>query len=221
MYMKINLHFPSLGLFVSLLSFAVAASNCFAAATNAAASGLVRYDTVGGASQCKVEGTSTLHAWKMETTIVSGFIEALPGFPEAALTDANAARAVVRRVRIPLRTLKSGQEAMDNKMQEHMELTKYPNVEYNLLELKPKSPAGTQGAIEFDALGTLTIYGKTVTNTMPVTIEKKDGKLTVAGNAPVKMSDYGIPKLTAFGMTVGDDLKISFKWVSAVKAATP
>jgi polyisoprenoid-binding protein YceI len=107
---------------------------------------------------------------------------------------------------------------MDAKMQEHMEITKYPNVEYNLIELKPKSPAGTKGAIQFDAVGTLTIYGKTLTNTMPVTIEKKDGKLTVTGSTPVKMSEYGIPKLTAFGLTVGDELKISFCWITAPKA---
>ena len=217
-----HFHHRITGLYAAFMSLVLAVSSgCLQAATNAPATGMVRYDTVNGASQCKVEGTSTLHDWKMETPIVSGYVEAPPGFPEAALTDANAARAVVRRVRIPLRTLKSGQEAMDNKMQEHMELTKYPNVEYNLLELKPKSPAGTQGAIAFDALGTLTIFGKTVTNTMPVTIEKKDDKLTVAGSAPVKMSDYGIPKLNAFGMSVGDDLKIAFKWVTAVKTATP
>lgn len=178
----------------------------------------VRYDTVPRVGQCKVEGTSTLHDWWMSTSVIAGVIEADADFPESALANPPT-KAVIRKLRIPLRTLKTEDKpAMDNKMQEHMELTKNPNVEYNLIELKPKSPAGTKGAIQFDAVGALTIYGKTLTNTMPVTIEKKAVQLIVHGSTPIKMSDFGIPKLTAFGLTVGDELKISFNWVTAPKA---
>ena len=202
---------------VTMLAVACLASSVlFTAAgdaTNAAAAGGVRYETAGGASSCVVEGTSTLHDWKMETRIFSGAIEADEGFPEVA-----TAKATVQRLRFPLRTLKSDKAAMDNKMQEHMTITKFPNVEFNLIELKRKSPADARGAIQFDAVGTLAIYGKTLTNTMPVTIEKKDGKIIVTGSAPVKMSDYGIPKLSVYGLTVGDDLKINFNWVTAPKS---
>jgi len=185
-----------------------------------AVTGAVRYESVPGASSCTVAGTSTLHDWEMKTTLISGSMEADADFPESALATPGAAKPVVR-IRVPLRTLKSDKAAMDNKMQDHMEVTKNPNVEYRVLELKPKSPTGTKGAIQFDAVGTLSIYGKTLTNTMPVSIEKKDGKLTVAGSTPIKMSDYGIPKLTAFGLTVGDDLSITFNWVSAPKVKAP
>jgi polyisoprenoid-binding protein YceI len=207
------------GALVSVLALAGASVQpSFAQATaTAPAAGIVRYESVPKASHCVVEGTSTLHDWKMETELLSGSIETDAGFPESALANPAAARPVVR-LRVPMRTLKSDKASMDNTMQDHMEVTKYPNVEYRLIELKPKSPAGTKGAIQFDAVGTLTIYGKTLTNTMPVTIEKKDDKLTVTGSTPVKMSDYGIPKLTAFGLTVGDELKINFSWVAAPKA---
>jgi len=205
----------------SLLALALTATpfQLIQAQTAPAATGTVRYQSVPKAGECKVEGTSTLKDWWMKASQISGAIEADADFPESTLADPAKSQPVIKRVRIPLSSLKADDKpAMDTKMQEHMEITKYPNVEYNLIELKPKSPAGTKGAIQFDAVGTLNIYGKTVTNTMPVTIEKKDGKLTVTGSTPLKMSDYGIPKVSAFGMSTGDELKISFTWVTAPKA---
>jgi polyisoprenoid-binding protein YceI len=206
------------GALIALLAlFGASIQSSFAqTSTNAPANGAVRFESVGGASSCVVEGGSTLHNWKMESKILSGSIQADEGFPDSA-----TAKATVQRLRVPLRTLKSDKAAMDNTMQEKMDVVKYPNVEYNLIELKRKSLADAKGAIQFDAVGTLTIYGKTLTNTMPVTIEKKDGKITVIGSTPIKISDYGIPPITAFGMSVKDDLKISFNWVTAPKAKTP
>ena len=110
---------------------------------------------------------------------------------------------------------KSGKAKMDEKMQEHMQTDKFGRIEYRLISLKPKSKPGTTGPLEFDAVGTLTIVGKTVTNTMPVTIEKKDGKLKVVGSTPLKMTDYGLkaPEINLLGIpaiSVGDELKIKF-----------
>jgi polyisoprenoid-binding protein YceI len=153
----------------------------------------------------------------MKTVQLSGAIEVDEGFPESGLTKPAAARPATR-IRIPLRTLKSDKAAMDSKMQSCMDVVKYPNIEYRLIELKPKSPAGTKGAIQFEAIGTLAIYGKTLTNTMPVTIEKKDGKLRVFGDWTVKMSDYGIPPCSFMVMTVHDEITVKYDWVTAPKA---
>jgi len=200
------------------LALALATLSSFGQATNASASGKIRYETVPGSSSCDIEGTSTMHDWTMKTVQLVGHVEADAGFPESALSDATAAKPDTR-IRVPLRTLKSEKEAMDKRMQEHMDIVKFPTVEYRLLELKPKSPAGTKGAIQFDAIGTLAIYGAVRTNTMPVTIEKKDNQLKITGSLPIKMSDYGIPKLTFLQLaSVGDDLKLKFTWTAAPKA---
>jgi polyisoprenoid-binding protein YceI len=106
-------------------------------------------------------------------------------------------------------------------MQSEMNIAKFPKIEYRLIELKPKSKPGTAGALEFDAVGELTIVGNTVTNTMPVTIEKKDGNLKVAGSTPLKMTAHGLkpPEFTVLGvgLRTGDDLKITFDWALAPK----
>ena len=68
-------------------------------------------------------------------------------------------------------------------------------------------------------MGALTIVGVTRTNTMPVTIEKTDGKLKVIGSTPIKCTDHGLKPFSFLGLaTCGDDLKISFEWSLAPKA---
>jgi len=205
---------------LALVLTAVPVERAFGQTTNApaAASGLIRYESVPGASSCKVEGTSTMHDWSMETVQLVGHLEVDAGFPASALGDASKTKPD-GRIKVWLRTLKSDKEAMDKRMQDHMNVAKFPAIEFKLLELKPKSAAGATGALQFDATGTLTIYGVTRTNTMAVAVEKKENQLVVTGATPLKMSDYGIPKLTFLALaSVGDDLKLKFTWVAAPKA---
>lgn len=178
----------------------------------------VRYEGQPSGSKCKMEGDSTMHEWNMVSIMVTGFMEVEPNFPESALADATATKPVTQ-VSIPVRSFKSGTSAMDSRMQSHMKITKFPKMEYRLIELKPTSPPGTAGAIKFDAMGAFTIVGKTITNTMPVTIEKKDGKLKVIGSTPLKMSSFGLEPYTFLGVvSTKDDLKITFDWLLEPKA---
>lgn len=173
-------------------------------------------------SKMKMDGTSTIHDWSMESAVVGGTIEADAKFPESALTDANAAKPTVQ-VFMPVRSFKSNSKRMDEVMQKHMNVTAHPKIEYRLIELKPKSAAGATGPLQFDAVGALTVSGKTRTNTMPVTIEKlADKKLKITGTADVKMTDYGVepPAPSILGLSpikTGDDLKLSFEWLTAPK----
>ncbi|KAB2653592.1 MAG: YceI family protein [Verrucomicrobia bacterium] len=185
------------------------------------AEGSVRYEAVPNGNKCTIAGTSTVHDWTMDSKIISGFIEADEKFPESALTDAAAAKPKTT-VSIPVRSFKSGKSAMDDKMQVSMDATKFTKIEYRLIELKPKSKAGATGKLEFEATGALTIIGNTVTNTMPVTIEKKGTNIVVIGSAPIKMTHYKMkpPVITLLGvdaLSVGDDLKITFEWRLAKK----
>ena len=185
------------------------------------AEGAVRYEATPTGNKCTIAGTSTIHDWTMDSKIISGFIEADEKFPESALTDAAAAKPKAT-VSMPVRSFKSGKAAMDDKMQVSMDSTKFMKIEYRLIELKPKSKAGATGKLEFEAVGALTIVGNTVTNTMPVTIEKKGTTIVIIGSAPIKMTDYKMkpPVITLLGiptMSVGDDLKITFEWQLAKK----
>lgn len=189
----------------------------------------IRYDSQPGGAKVKIEGTSSIHDWKMEGPVIGGFIETAAGFPESALKGGDAAKPTVQ-VFIPVRSLKSYNPKMDEVYQEHMEAAKFKNMEYKLTELKPKGNAPKDGKCEFDAVGTMTIHGVAKEITMSVTIEKteveKDGKkspqLKITGGAPLKISDFGVkppnPKIPGMGeITTGDDIKMTFEWLPKQK----
>ena len=183
---------------------------------------VVRYNAQPTGSKIKMEGTSTIHDWTMESALAGGFMEVDGDFPASALTNAQVAKPNVQ-VMIPVRSFKSYATKMDEVMQEHMNAAKFPRIEYRLIELKPKSAVGATGALQFDAVGAMTVSGTTRTNTMPVTIEPVEGgKLKVSGSTPLKMTDFGVqpPAPSILGMAViktGDDIKISFEWLTARK----
>ena len=208
---------------------AIAAGAAALLLTATAAAQTVRYETQPSGCKVKMEGTSTIHDWTVESTNIGGFIEADSNFPESALKDAKAAKPSVQ-VTIPVVDLKSYAEAMDEVMQQHLNMEKYPSISYRLIELKPKPTAGAAGPLLFDAVGALTVSGTTKTNTMPVTIERiNKTKIKVTGSTPLKMTDFDVvpPAPRILGMPLiktGDDIKISFEWLTeqkAVPARTP
>jgi polyisoprenoid-binding protein YceI len=194
------------GLCAGALALAVTTTSLFAQA--------VTYTAQPG-SKVKIEGTSSLHPWDVNGSVIGGTMEVDPKFPEAGTVKPTAT------TRIPVRTLKSYQKKMDEVMQEYMEMAKFPNIEYKLTELKSKgAPKGN--VHEFDATGDLTIHGTTKSMTMPVTIEKLEGnKLKVVGKTPLKTTDYGVKpvdvNLGIGHITTGADVTLSFEWMLGKK----
>jgi len=183
-----------------------------------AAAQTVRYVAVTNSSKVKMEGTSTIHDWTVESTNIGGFIEAEANFPQSALTDPKAAKPNLH-VSIPVSELRSYADAMDAVMQDHLDMDKHPLIEYRLIELKPKSAPGAPGSPQFEAVGALTVSGTTRTNTMTVTIQRVEKtKIKVTGSTPLKMTDFDVvpPAPRILGMPTiktGDDIKISFEWL--------
>lgn len=201
------------------LSFALGA---FIFATGVlSAADAVRYQPVPNSSKLRMDGTSTIHDWHAETDIIGGSMELEATFPDASGKSAPSAVKPKVEVKIPVRSLKSsGGKRMDTVMQEHLKFEQHKVIEYRVLELAPKAGAAGQ----FDAKGTLSIAGVTKTNTMPVTIERVENtKLKVKGITSLKMTDFGIkpPAPEILGLSViktGDDVKLSFEWVTEPKA---
>jgi polyisoprenoid-binding protein YceI len=183
------------------------------------AADVVRYEAQPGGGKITLEGKSTAHGWKVETTAIGGYLEADASFPEST---AGSTKPKVE-ITVPVRQLKSGSKAMDVRMMSEMIQPTYPKITYRVLELKPKgTPSG--GKAEFDAVGALTALAVTRTNTMPVVVTRVDKtKLTVTGTLQLKMSDFGIkppvfdvPILGGI-MKTDDDMKLSFEWSPEVE----
>ena len=180
----------------------------------------IRFESRPG-SKIKVDGTSTVHDWTVESQIVKGTMEVPADF---ASNPGAAAKNAKVEVTIPVRSLKSGKTSMNNIMWEAMKMKDHPNIEYKLIELTPKSAGGQGSSAQFDAKGTLKVAGVTRTNTMPVTIEKAgENKVKATGTTTVKMTDFGIkPPAPAVGLgfiKTGDDVKITVEWHAEQAAA--
>jgi polyisoprenoid-binding protein YceI len=179
-----------------------------------AADNWVKYESQPG-SKMKLDGTSTIHDWTVESSIIAGSME-LDTASDADLKTLKVKPKV--DVSIPVRSLKSGSKAMDARMQDAMKMKEYPKIDYRLLELSPKSAGGS--TFQFEAKGALTVAGVTRTNTMAVAMERLDKtKIKVTGTTSVKMTDHGIsPPAPTVGLGLiktGDDVKITFEWITA------
>jgi polyisoprenoid-binding protein YceI len=166
-----------------------------------------RYTPANGSS-VKVEGTSTLHAWTMEGSTISGEISA------PTPDDWNApAKAVVK---IPVTSIKSEHGKMDKIMADALKARTHPEIRFELTEATPASTSDKTFTLK--TKGKLTIAGVTKDVTLDVHGTKgADGRYTLTGTTPLKMTAFGIKPPTAMLNTVktGDDVKVTFRWVVA------
>ena len=175
----------------------------------------IHYKAQPNGSKVRIDGTSTIHDWTVESTIIGGELTVDASFDADLKTVKTGPRVTVN---IPVRSLTSNKPTMDNVMRDAMKQKEFPRIEYKLIELIPKPAAA--GAAQFEAKGALTISGVTKTNTMPVTFERfQKNKLKITGTANLKMTDFGIkppaPQLALGLIKTGDDVKITFEWLTA------
>jgi len=190
------------------------------AASIQAAENWTRYAAQPSGSKVKIEGTSTLHDWTMEGSIIGGYVELDPGFEATPKPGKVVARA---QVAIPVRSFKSGKNEMDNVMQQAMKHEAYPKIEYRLTEMSLKeAPKAPDGPFQFDTKGELAVAGVTNKISLLVTMERIDKtKLKFSSSAPLKMTAFGVTPPVKFGVfRTGDDIKISFEWITVQRKET-
>lgn len=167
-------------------------------------------------SKVTVEGTSTLHDWKVESAKIEGEVRVPEGF-----LAGEAAEQPTVAVTIPTRSLLSGKKKMDDIMHGALAADRHRAIRYRLTSAKPKSGAGTDRVV-LDTRGRLTIAGETREVAMEVEVLRQPGgRLLVRGAAPLKMSDFGIEPPTAMLGTIktGDDVTVRFEWTIGPAAA--
>lgn len=200
---------------VALLGFAAAAP----------AADMLKYKAKPG-NKMRIEGTSTIHAWNAESTLVGGRLELDPAFPtDPANKDLKPGKiAATATVNILIRTFKcSSGSAMDTIMQETMGAKDHPKIEYKLKELTFKE--FKDDAMLCEASGDLSLNGQTKPITMPVQIRRPDAKtVKVSGTAETKMTDFGLtppaPKVALGLIKTGDDVKLIFDWTVGKEEAS-
>src|SRR5262245_56163565 len=119
-----------------------------------AAENMVRY-VAQPESKLRIEGTSTMHDWTVEGSIIGGFLEGDPKFA----SDPSVVSKVKPKVEVTIRvrTIKSDKKAMDNVMYEAMKEKEFPQIKYRLQDMTLQSPpSAPNGPCLFDTKGELT-----------------------------------------------------------------
>ena len=180
-------------------------------------------------SKMRIEGTSNIHDWQVESPFIAGMMEVGPGFPtepgQAVTPGPVAAKADVF---IQVRSLKSIEkdgkpysDKMDEIMWEHLREPANKRIFYRLTELKLKeAPKAKDAPYVFDAKGDLAVAGVTnniamVVNVLPL----PENRLENTGSTTFKMTDFKVeppaPKIALGLIKTGDEVKLIFKWILA------
>jgi len=195
-----------------------------AAAASRGAEGMTRLDASPGKDmKVRLEGTSSIHDWQAEGTIISGFLEVGPGFPLTPGQSVTPGKVPVHaEAFIPVRSLKSIEkdgspysEKMDAFMYEDLKSPPNLRIIFRVSELTLKeAPKAPDAPYVFEAKGELVVAGVTNTISFPVNVTPLgDQKFKVTGSTSLKMTDFHIKPRTLIGiLSTGDDVKIQFVW---------
>ena len=168
--------------------------------------------TLGAASKLWIEGTSNVHDWKAEASVINAEIE---------LDPTAAAGKLVKSVNvvIPVKSLKSGHDKMDDNMRKALKAEQNPEIRYNLSSIEAV-PGESKEAFTLKASGTLSIAGAQNAITMEIAATRlADGTIKGTGVVPVKMTAFGIKPPTAMlgAIRCGDEVKVKFDLVVGPK----
>lgn len=211
---KFPRHFAAL---IALLSAAWSAT---------AADGPLTYKAKPG-SKMRLEGTSTIHDWYSESTIIGGTLELDPAFPTDPGVNSVPAGPLKASasVNISANSFRcQWGKPMDSVMHEALDAKNHPKITYKLSELVFKE--AKDGALVFDSKGEITVKGVTKPLAVPVSIhrENKD-TLRIKGAADLKMTDFGIkppaPAIALGAIKTSEDVKITFEWLTVRSETAP
>jgi polyisoprenoid-binding protein YceI len=168
-------------------------------------------------STVTVTGTTNVHGYTATTTAVR-VTSAKTGAFDGDLWKLVETPALVEafEITIPAASLHSTKDGIDKNMHKAMKVTEHKDITFRVKSLQSR---GAAGAIR--ALGSLTIAGVTKDITLDLTAKRAGANLSLAGELPLLMTDYGIapPKAMMGMMKTDPKIVISVALVLAPRAS--
>lgn len=179
-----------------------------AAAVLAATALTAQVWTAAEGTSVKVSGTSTLHAWEVESKKVEGTVTAETSFFETGAPTPKV------RIEIPTKSLLSDKDKMNKLMWDALKADQHPKIVYEMTSAE--KPTATAKGFTVKTSGRLTIAGTTKPIDMLVTATRDGNRTIFEGTAPIVMTQYGMKPPTAMMGTIktGDAVKVNFRWVT-------
>lgn len=148
----------------------------------------------------KVSGTSTLHDWDMVSDDATG---------EGQITIENQKITRINSlvVTLPTKSLKSGKGSMDDNAYEALVAKKYPEIQFELIEIETITDQSLR------AKGNLIIAGTKSLVSLQVDYEITGNTVQFSGSFPITFTQFNIepPKALLGTIKTGDKLQISFE----------
>jgi hypothetical protein len=184
-------------------------------------------------SKMRIEGTSSLHDWQMESQLIAGTLDVGPNFPMEPGQAATPGKVEAKgQAFITVASFKSKEkdgspysDKMDEIMYEHLDYKNFPKIVFQITELNLKESAKDKTSpYTFEAKGDLAIAGVTNNVSFPVEITPLgDKKFKLTGTFATKMSAFKVkPETIGLGIVkTGDDVKLIWTWMIAVNPPKP
>ena len=152
-----------------------------------------------------VSGTSTIRGWtctaKGTLAVKAGGGAAVPGFPNGVQSAT---------LTVPVKGFTCPEAEMTEHLMQAMKPDQFPEIVY---KVEKYEVAGSQA----QAIGTMTIQGKSQPVSLPVAVKASGPGVALEGNTRLDMTTYGVePPVVMLGMLkVGPQIRIEFKGVVA------
>jgi polyisoprenoid-binding protein YceI len=174
----------------ALLSFFLAAQGWAATAAS-----------LGAGSRLWLEGSSTLHPFESEATVLDVALttdEALAGALKASVPAALT-------VKVPVAGLKSKHKGLDKNLRKALKADEFPEIVFQM-----KGYSVEEGVIV--AWGDLTVAGATKETTLNARVSWKDGRARLDGEQPILMSEFGIkpPSMMLGAVKTADKIVVKY-----------
>lgn len=216
---------------MKLKNFFTAVNVLALAALPLGAAELTKLSSTPGANKIRIEGTSTIHDWQMESSVIGGYAEVGPEFPLKPGAEVKPGKFDAKvSVFIPVQQLKSLEkdgkpysDKMDKRTYEALNEPANKKITYNLTSLSLKEAPKAGAPYQFESTGELCVAGVTNKITMPVTVTVlEENKVKFAGAVTVKMTDFKIEPINISILGIGliktgDEVKLFFEWVATKK----
>jgi len=197
-----------------------------AVGASAESTAIERFDADLASSHVTIEGTSTLHHWKVEGQSVNGYLS-IDEQEFAALWMRSGpsphALAATVRVDILVTSLTSRTRGMDETMYKALKATTHPAITYSLKLAKISTRQAAQehdtdGNFAVETTGILTVAG--VERTVDILMHVRrlsDHRLEISGDTVLRMTEFGIdpPRAMLGTLRAGDTVHVYWTWVLA------
>src|SRR5258708_29018686 len=178
-------------------------------------------------ARVRVEGTSNIDNWQVESSSLQGFLELGLEFAFQRNLKANPGPIEARaRIELGVFSLKSVEKdgkpfsnKMDEIMYEKLLAEAHPRIVYRLKSLVLREAAQDEEApFLLESTGDFSIAGITNQVSLPVKLWSLDNKhLRISGSTSVRMTDFGIKppalKIALGAIKTEDEVKIAFECV--------